>query len=577
MSSRLSFATITAPRLIVIAAVLHLCLAVGLFAAGRAGLAPKLIDRDGIMGSFAFDSYDYQRDATAAAGLLRSGNVTEWATAAQPLHTRIIAISFVPLSPLFGNSTLSAEPYNLICYLTILALVFALGRELGGQRAGVLATAIVALWPTFLLHTLQLLKDPLFVTAALAFVLCAVTLLSRTYRPAASAGVSVVAVLLVLLLALVRVSFVVLMIAVTLLTLLLLVVRQRRERRLLFWNMTPALAILLTGLLLLPFLGPHTIQRSKQSQIDQVGPLKSAGDTGEQVPALAKWIAPGNKFARRISSMRSRFAGSYSESGSLLDADEEFSQVSDLMRYLPRALEIGMWAPFPSMWVAAGKRVGNVGKIVSGLETFAVYILQLLAVWALVRDPRSLTLWFVVIVFVCGVTALGFVIPNVGAIYRFRYVFWILLVVAAMTALSALVVKPWQTVTAKRSLIALSLACLLGVVQGCASHALVNNRDPLAAHVAFTNSTGASFRAVYLSPSSAPGWQEDVLAGSRLNDGDKLQIAFDPNGNSSEWDLKVVGLDGRYAEWKKLKFDGVSEITLVLKLAPAPVVVAEVE
>lgn len=577
MSSRLSFATITAPRLVAIAAVLHVCLAIGLFAAGRAGLAPRFVDRDGIMGSFAFDSYDYQREATEAAGLLRSGNVAGWATASQPLHTKIIAVSFVALSPLFGNSTLSAEPYNLVCYLAIVALVFALGREVGGQRAGVLAAVIVALWPTFLLHTLQLLKDPLFVMAALAFVLCTVTLLSRTYRPSVSAGVSVVAIMLVLLLALVRVSFVVLMIAVALLTLALLIVRQRRERRLLIWNMTPALAILFAGLLLLPFLGPHTIQRSKQSAADQVGPLKSAGGSGEQVPTVVKWIGPGNKFARRISSMRSRFAGSYAESGSLLDADAEFRYVSDLLRYLPRALEIGMWAPFPSMWLSAGKRVGSVGKIVSGFETFAVYILQLLAVWALVREPRSLTLWFVAIVFVCGVTALGFVIPNVGAIYRFRYVFWILLVVAAMTALRARAVKPSRIAGAKRVAIAGSLAILLVVIQGCASRAQDVDRAPSIANVALTNFTGASFRAVYLSPSSAPGWQENVLVSGELNDGDKLQIAFDPNEKSSEWDLKVVGLDGRYAEWKKLKLDGVSEITLVLKLAPAPVVVAEVE
>ena len=577
MPSRLSFATITAPRLVAIAAVLHVCLAVGLFACGRAGLAPRLVDRDGIMGSFAFDSYDYQRGAIEAAGLLRSGNVAGWATAAQPLHTKIIAISFVLLSPLLGNSTLSAEPYNLICYLAILALVFALGRELGGQRGGVLAAVIVALWPTFLLHTLQLLKDPLFVMAALAFLFCAVSLLSQTYRPAESAGVSAVAILLVLLLAFVRVSFVVLMIAVALLALVLLIVRQWRERRLFFWNMAPAVAILLTGLLLLPFLGPHTIQRSKQSRAEQVGPLKIAGDAAEQVPALVKWIRPRNKLARRISNMRSRFAGSYSESGSLLDADAEFSHVSDLLRYLPRAVEIGMWAPFPSMWLSAGKRVGNAGKIVAGFETFAVYILQLLAVWAVVREPRRPTLWFVLAIFICGVTALGFVIPNVGAIYRFRYVFWILLVVAAMAAFSDSVMRRSRTAGAKRVAIAVSIAIVLGVVQGCASHAQGVDRVPHAANVAFTNSTGASFRAVYLSPTSAPGWQENVLGDSQLNDGDKLQIAFDQNEKSFEWDLKVVGLDGRYAEWKKLKFEGVSEITLVLKLAPAAVVVAEVE
>ena len=59
----MSLTAITAPRLIVAAAMLHLFLAVSLFTAGRAGVAPALIDRDGIMGSFAYDSYDYQRGA----------------------------------------------------------------------------------------------------------------------------------------------------------------------------------------------------------------------------------------------------------------------------------------------------------------------------------------------------------------------------------------------------------------------------------------------------------------------------------------------------------------------------------
>ena len=574
MPSRLSLAVITAPRLVAIAAVLHLSLAVGLFVAARVGVAPSVVDRDGIMGSFAFDSYEYQRGAIEAAGLLRDGHVGAWATAPHPLHTKIIGVCFALLSPLFGYSTLSAEPYNLACYLVVVGLVFALGRELGGQRVGVLAATIVALWPTFLLHTLQLLKDPIFVMGALAFVSCAVTWLSRTYRPAASAGVSIVTIVLVLVLAVVRFSAVWLMIGVALLTLVLLIVRQRRERRLLLWNMAPPLAILLTGLLLLPFTGPQTIERSKHSQSLAAGPLKSDGDPAARVPTLLKSIGPGNKFARRISNTRSRFAASYAESGSLLDTNAEFRYISDLLRYAPRAFEVGMWAPFPSMWLAAGKRVGNVGKIVSGFETLAVYVLQLLALLALVREPRRLELWFLIAISVCGVTALGFVVPNVGAIYRFRYVFWMLLVVAAMAAFSASVTRRRHTTEARRAVVALLLMSLVGIAAGCASRA---PRVDAAPNVTFTNNTGASFRAVYLSPTSAPDWQENLLVSGRLTDGDSLQVDFDPSGNSLEWDFKVVGLDGRYAEWKNLKFNQGSEITLVLKLASSPVVVAEME
>src|SRR5215216_47889 len=332
-------------RLIAGAAVLHLILATALFVAGRAGVAPSLIDRDGIMGSFAFDSYDYQRGAIETAQLLRSGNVAGWATAAQPLHVKIIAVPFALLSPLFGYSTLSAEPYNLACYLAIVALVFALGRELGGHRTGLLAAAIVGLWPTFVLHTLQLLKDPIFVMAALAFLLCAIKLLNRTYSQTASAGVSLVATLLVLLLVLVRFSVVLLMIAGALLILALLIWRQVRERRLLFWNMAPAIAILLTGLLMLTLHARPTIQRSKIYSSDAAGPLKNAADPARQVPTLVRWILTldwdrsnpdrAAKFARRISSIRSRFAAAYSDSGSLVDANVEFKMPGDLLNYLP--------------------------------------------------------------------------------------------------------------------------------------------------------------------------------------------------------------------------------------------------
>jgi hypothetical protein len=570
MLSRMS---LTFPRLIAGAAVLHLFLAVALFVVGRAGVAPALIDRDGIMGSFAFDSYNYQRGAIETAELLRSGNIVGWATAAQPPHVKIIAVPFALLSPLFGYGTLSAEPYNLVCYLAIVALVFALGRELGGQRAGVPAAAIVGLWPTFLLHTLQLLKDPIFVMAALAFLWCAITLLVRTYSPTASAGVSLVATLLVLLLALVRFSVAWLMIAVALLILVLLILRQTRERRLLFWNMAPVIAILLTGLIMPPLHSLQTIERTKTYLSDEAGPPKNVADPAMQMPTVVKWIdSPqrdrGARFARRVSSIRSRFAAVYSDSGSLVDAQAEFRNVGDLLRYIPRAFAVGMWAPFPSMWVSSGKQVGNIGKMISGLETLAIYFLQLFAVVAIVREPRRLALWFVLAIVVCGVTALAFIVPNVGAIYRFRYVFWMLLVVAATIGLntSILTQDNW-----KRLLIAISTSCMLVVAQGCSSPPRKVDT------VAITNFTGTSFRAVYVSPSTSNRWQENVLAIFELEDGDTLNLQFDPKGKNVEWDMKVEGVDGRYAEWKKLKFDGVSEITLVLKLSSTPVVVAEVE
>lgn len=580
MTSHMSVPALTGPRLIVIAAVLHVSFALALFVAGRTGVAPGLIDRDGIMGSFAFDSYDYQRGAIETSELFRNGDLRAWATAAQPLHVKLIAVPFAVLQPIFGYSILSAEPYNLVWYLAIVCLVFVLGSELGGRRAGILSAALVALWPTFLLHTLQLLKDSLFITAALAFLWCAITLLIRTYRPAASAGVTVLALLLLLLLAFVRGSSMLLFVAVAILILALLSVRQTRERRLLFWNMTPAIAVLLTGLLLLPFISAQTITRTKKYSSDQAGPLKSVADPSKRVPTLVTWIKTRDssrtvvrdRLARRISSMRSRFAASYSDAGSLLDAQTEFRSTGDLLRYAPRALAIGMWAPFPSTWFSVGRRVGNVGKIVSGFETLAIYLLQVLTALALIREPRQLARWFLVVMIVGGVTALAFVIPNAGAIYRFRYVFWILLIIAAMTGPTFSFAKESEWRGLRQVMITIVIAIMLAVALGCSSRA-----PAVKPQFVLTNYTGTAFSAVYLSPSSAPDWQENLLISSRHNDGDTLEIQFEPDEQNVEWDLRVQGIDGHYAEWKNLKFDGATEVTLVLKLSPTPVVVAEVE
>ena len=62
-------------RLLAAAAVLHVALALGLHWAGRAQVAPGLIDRDGIMGSFAFDSYLYRDGAVRLLDVLKEGGL----------------------------------------------------------------------------------------------------------------------------------------------------------------------------------------------------------------------------------------------------------------------------------------------------------------------------------------------------------------------------------------------------------------------------------------------------------------------------------------------------------------------
>ena len=235
---------------------------IGLFWAGRAQIAPSLINRDGIIESFAFDSLGYQRAAIRLAEILKEGRLRAWATEPEQAHVKLISLQFAILRPLFGNSTLSAEPLNGLCYVSILSLVMLLGRELGGRRVGLLAAGVVALWPTFLLHTTQFLKDPLFIAAALAFILIVTTWLTRRYSWVRAVSLGALMVVTIGLLLLIRGKFGVVIFAVAFLGLALLIVRQLIERRLLYWNLVCPLLILIAGTFAHFYLTPGNKRRS---------------------------------------------------------------------------------------------------------------------------------------------------------------------------------------------------------------------------------------------------------------------------------------------------------------------------
>ena len=87
--------------------------------------------------------------------------------------------------------------------------------------------------------------------------------------------------------------------------------------------------------------------------------------------------------------MRYGFVTSYPGAGSNIDTDVEFKSIGDILGYLPRAALIGLFAPFPQMWFEAGPQVGYAGRIVSGLETLLMYLMELLAFIASGRDAMS--------------------------------------------------------------------------------------------------------------------------------------------------------------------------------------------
>jgi len=108
--------------------------------------------------------------------------------------------------------------------------------------------------------------------------------------------------------------------------------------------------------------------------------------------------------------------------GSNIDTEIHFHSASDVLSYLPRALQIGFLAPFPNDWFGSGSRPANtMMRRVSGIEMSLVYLSLLglpIAIW---RWRRELSLWIFMFYAAGMQTIYTLVTVNIGTLYRFRY------------------------------------------------------------------------------------------------------------------------------------------------------------
>lgn len=158
---------------------------------------------------------------------------------------------------MFGYNVLSAEPLNLLFYLAIVALVFKLGRQLFNQKAAFLAAAAVALWPSFMLHTTQLLKDPPFITGMLGLVLISAGWLTNAYswRGAVLTAASGAAIAIILWAG--RQNMFSLVLMVPLLGLAFTIARQLHDKRFSGPNLTGAILVVLFAATVPRIAPPH--------------------------------------------------------------------------------------------------------------------------------------------------------------------------------------------------------------------------------------------------------------------------------------------------------------------------------
>jgi len=464
-----------ARNLLLVAAILQLTVVLGLFTMGRLGVAPNKIDEHGLLRKALRDARDYDRDANMAVEILKQSGVRAWLFAGHSAHVKLYSLSYLVFGPLVGNNILSAEPLNLACYLAILILVFKIGKELFDQKAARAAAAAVAIWPSFLVHNAQILKDPICVVAMLSLVLVVAMWLTRELSWRMGLITGMIGSTAIALIYATRAGFWgLVLLGVILIGAVFMIIREVRERTFLAGNTMSMLVVLLLALgaiflsraSLTPqdqvVLPPETanivpvnqnpavmliqptnqvasvpVAELPQRKENSASPVPGEGNNVQRETAPAAQPKRSRPIAL-IQGMRDAFADKYKESGTLIDSNVQFITIMDLARYLPRAMEIGFFAPFPNTWLGEGKEVGQSGRLLSGAEMLAMYILEALALFGVWRARRRPHTWFLFAVILFGVTTLGLGTINLGALYRLRYGFFVLLIVLAMYGLTQL-------------------------------------------------------------------------------------------------------------------------------------------
>lgn len=415
--------------LLAVSGLIHLIISFTLCFFGNYKFFPSLIFEGGILTG---DAPLYVKKYAILSQSLLAGDWHFLFTHDEQIHVRLYTLSYTILSPLFGDSVLSYELVNLPLFLLAIFLMRGIGKACFDKAVGLRAGIIFLFFPTMLAHFSQPLRDPLAICLFLALFL----ILAKVFKNALDLSKALLffaaAVFAFFLMWLTRENMLPIYLGFIIISVSLYIIwniRQLRQNKYNFLMLAALLAFCLATPVFLSRLLPN--------------PYIFLPTTAEDIETLKQGTAKVNEYQEflkdsdvpvyleKLNLTRHKFLLFYRDAGTNIDDDVLFRSPLDIIRYAPRALEIGLLAPFPKMWFANGKDAGRTGRIISGVETLLSYILMIFAVIALVKFYRSIFTWQIFLTVIYAEFILGIGVVNVGALYRLRYVFWCLMIVLA--------------------------------------------------------------------------------------------------------------------------------------------------
>ncbi len=111
-----------------------------------------------------------------------------------------------------------------------------------------------------------------------------------------------------------------------------------------------------------------------------------------------------------------------------LTDDAEFHSARDIFLYLPRAMQIALFAPFPNSWpLFSNINDRSTFRLMVSAEMFVAYVAFIFLIHGLLRY-KHIKIYLPVYYMLFVLQVYGIAIPHAGIIYRYRYSYFILLI-----------------------------------------------------------------------------------------------------------------------------------------------------
>jgi putative peptidoglycan lipid II flippase len=405
-------------------------------------LLPSLHAGSGLL---KHDAFYYHQVALMLADNIHSHGWSAWSLWSKQTNTTGNVGILSAIYAFFTPDPALIIPVNAFLHATSTVMLFLIGRELWEGRTGRLCGLVVAglfvFFPSALSWYSQPLKDSYSIAGMLMILYSWITV----FKPGPmKKGLLVPFAWLIaglLLVTIVKPYYLKLILAVTVLAVVmvglqLLWMKHPKRVQILFFYILASVLIWAAGTITKPFVpeagSGEVYSENNIGEIIEIGPKIGIGPNTniKWVWQESGWI-PGFLEKNLATAARTR-AGmiSYNQNvsaGSMIDIHDAPQSAGKVLEYLPRALQIGLFAPFPNAWL----QNPSPTRLLAIAETACWYLLVpgLLLAFYYRRSPE---LTVAVLFSFFFITIFSFVTPNIGTLYRYRYAYeFILMAIAA--------------------------------------------------------------------------------------------------------------------------------------------------